>query len=30
MRKLDNKPNDVTPNYQKDIDKINKILDDLI
>lgn len=30
IKKLDNKPSDVTPNYQKDIDKINKILDDLI
>lgn len=30
IQKLDNKPSDVTDNYQKDIDKINKILDDLI
>jgi hypothetical protein len=30
IEKLDNKPTDVTDNYQKDIDKINKILDDLI
>lgn len=29
IQKLDNKPSDVTDNYQKDIDKINKILDNL-
>jgi hypothetical protein len=30
IEKLDNKPSDVTVNYQKDIDKISKLLDDLI
>lgn len=30
IKKLDNKPSEVTANYQKDIDKINHILDDLI
>jgi hypothetical protein len=30
IQKLDNKPSDVTANYKKDIDKISKILDDLV
>lgn len=30
IEKLDKKPSELTANYQKDIDKINQILDDLI
>ena len=29
IEKLELKPNDVKPNYQKDIDKIERILDNL-